>query len=75
MAVTGDAEGGGPGFGGAVNNSWNTFWDVATARFDLPWIFGVGAAAGFSRRRCAPVRDRSADQGWFVGTNRSTANE
>ncbi|NNF05011.1 MAG: carbohydrate binding family 9 domain-containing protein [Rhodothermales bacterium] len=37
MAVTGDAEGRGPGFGGAVNNSWNTFWDVATARFDGGW--------------------------------------
>lgn len=37
MAVTGDAEGGGPGFGGTVNDSWNTYWDVATARFDGGW--------------------------------------
>ncbi len=39
MAVSNDAEGGGGGSSmGAINNSWNTFWDVATTRTDEGWF-------------------------------------
>ncbi len=40
MAVSNDANftGGGSPFGGVVNNSWNTFWDVATVRTDEGWF-------------------------------------
>ncbi len=39
MAVSNDAEfGGGSPFGGVINASWNTFWDVATARTDEGWF-------------------------------------
>ena len=39
MAVSNDAvfSGGSP-FGGVVNSSWNTFWDVATVRTDEGWF-------------------------------------
>jgi hypothetical protein len=37
MEVSGDAESGGGGFGGSVNDSWNTYWDVSTSRFDGGW--------------------------------------
>ena len=39
MAVSNDAEfSGGSPFGGVINNSWNTFWDVATVRTDQGWF-------------------------------------
>jgi hypothetical protein len=39
MAVSNDAEGGGGGPSmGAINNSWNTFWDVATTRTQDGWF-------------------------------------
>ncbi|MFQ5570392.1 MAG: DUF5916 domain-containing protein [Rhodothermales bacterium] len=39
MAVSNDAVfGGGGPFGGVVNASWNTFWDVATAQNEQGWF-------------------------------------
>ena len=39
MAVSNDAEfSGGSPFGGVINNSWNTFWDVATVQTDEGWF-------------------------------------
>ncbi len=39
FAVSNDAEfSGGSPFGGVINNSWNTFWDVATVQTDEGWF-------------------------------------
>ncbi len=39
MAVSNDGEsGGGSAFGGAVNDSWNTFWDVETRQTSEGWF-------------------------------------
>ncbi|MCH8960051.1 MAG: carbohydrate binding family 9 domain-containing protein [Bacteroidetes bacterium] len=39
FAVSNDAEfSGGSPFGGVINNSWNTFWDVATVKTDEGWF-------------------------------------
>ena len=37
FTVSGDAEGGGGPNSGAINRSWNTFWDVETTRDDRGW--------------------------------------
>lgn len=39
MAVSNDAEGGGGGSSmGSINNSWNTYWDVATVQTEEGWF-------------------------------------
>ena len=39
LAIINDLQGGGPNpFGRVINSSWNTFWDVATARNEEGWF-------------------------------------
>jgi len=70
--VSNDAEGGGGGFMGSINRSWNTFWDVETTRDEHGWY--VEMRIPFSSLRFQTI-DGKIRMGMIVNRRISYMNE
>jgi hypothetical protein len=72
--ISNDASGGGggPGFMSAMNNSWNTFWDVKTTRDEKGWY--VEMRIPFSSMKFKPENDETV-MGLIISRNISVNNE